>query len=241
MKLVIVRHGDPDYAKDHLTEKGKREVELLADRLVKNPAKAYYVSPLGRARATAAPTLKRLEREEVILPWMREFSPQVIRYDHEKPTYTWDMYPAYWTADERYFDRHRWYDTEVMRSGNVEQEYKWVTGGLDELLAKHGYVREGEYYRAVESNTDTIVLFCHFGVEAVFLSHLMGVSPVPLWHGTCALPTSVTTLVTEEREEGIAFFRMLTFGDVSHLTEHGEEPAFAARFCEVYSDFSQRH
>ena len=50
MKLVIVRHGDPDYAKDHLTEKGKREVELLADRLVKNPAKAYYVSPLGRAK-----------------------------------------------------------------------------------------------------------------------------------------------------------------------------------------------
>lgn len=241
MKLVIVRHGDPDYSIDNLTEKGKREVELLADRLVKNPAKAYYVSPRGRARATAAPTLKRLGREEVILPWLREFAPRVTRYDREQPTHAWDMYPAYWTADERYFDRHQWYDTEVMRSGNVEQEYKWVTEGLDELLAKHGYVRDGEYYRAVEPNTDTIVLFCHFGVETVFLSHLMGVSPVPLWHGMCALPTSVTTLVTEERQEGIASFRMLTFGDVSHLTEYGEEPAFSARFCEVYSDFSQRH
>lgn len=241
MKVIIVRHGEPNYEKDCLTEKGQREAELLADKLVKSPAKAYYVSPLGRARETAAPTLKRLGREEVIMPWMREFAARVTRYDSEKPTHAWDMYPSFWTADKRYFDRDHWYETEIMRSGDTEQEYKWVTEGLDQLLAEHGYVRDGEYYRAERPNTDTIVLFCHFGVEAVFLSHLFGVSPVTLWHGTCAMTTSVTTLVTEEREEGIASFRMLTFGDVSHLTEHGEEPSFMARFCEVYTDFTQRH
>lgn len=241
MKLVIVRHGEPDYVNDSLTEKGKREAELLADKLVKTPAEYYYVSPLGRARATAAPTLKRLGREEVIMPWMREFAARVTRPDYEDPEIPWDMMPAFWTADKRYYDRDHWYDTEIMRSGKVEQEYRWVTGGLDQLLAEHGYVREGEYYRAQRPNTDTVVLFCHFGVESVFLSHLFGVSPVTLWHGTCAMPTSVTTLVTEEREEGIASFRMLTFGDVSHLTENGEEPSFMARFCEVYSDFSQTH
>jgi len=239
MKLVIIRHGEPDYEHDSLTEKGRREAEFLAERLVKTPADYYYVSPLGRARATAAPTLERLGREEVVLPWLREFAARVVRPDDDD--IPWDLMPGYWTKEPRYYDRDHWYDTAIMRSGDVKGEYLRVTGELDGLLAKHGYVRNGGYYRAVCPNTDTIVLFCHFAVETVFISHLMGVSPVPLWHGTCAQASSVTTLVTEEREEGIAFFRMLNFGDVSHLTENGEEPSFMARFCEVYTDFSQQH
>ena len=31
MKLLIIRHGEPDYSIDSLTEKGWREAELLAD------------------------------------------------------------------------------------------------------------------------------------------------------------------------------------------------------------------
>ena len=241
MRLMIVRHGDPDYVHDSLTEKGKREAELLADRLVKTPADACYVSPLGRARETAAPTLARLGREEKICPWLREFTVPVMRPDLGKKHIAWDLKPALWTREKDYYDREKWYGTEMMRSGGIEAAYRDVTEGLDQLLAVHGYCRDGEIYRAVRPNTDTVVLFCHFGVECVFLSHLLGISPVILWHGTCALTTSVTTLVTEERDEGIASFRMLTFGDISHLTEAGEEPSFAARFCEVYSDFSQRH
>ena len=33
MRLMIVRHGDPDYSIDSLTPKGWKEAELLADRL----------------------------------------------------------------------------------------------------------------------------------------------------------------------------------------------------------------
>ena len=31
MKLLIIRHGEPDYTADSLTEKGWREAELLAE------------------------------------------------------------------------------------------------------------------------------------------------------------------------------------------------------------------
>ena len=55
-----------------------------------------------------------------------------------------------------------------------------------------------------------------------------------LWHGLCALPTGVTTVVTEERQQGIASFRIIGFGDLSHLYAAGETPSFAARFCECY-------
>ena len=35
MKLLIVRHGDPDYTIDSLTEKGWREARYLAQKLSK--------------------------------------------------------------------------------------------------------------------------------------------------------------------------------------------------------------
>ena len=62
MKLVIIRHGDPDYAIDSLTEKGWREAKCLAERMEKMDIKEFYVSPLGRAKDTASCTLKRMNR-----------------------------------------------------------------------------------------------------------------------------------------------------------------------------------
>ena len=74
----------------------------------------------------------------------------------------------------------------------------------------------------------------------VILSHLFGISPMPLWHGFCAPTTSVTTVYTEERRRGIASFRAFGFGDISHLYAGGEPAAFAARWCETYDTPGQR-
>ena len=62
MRLIIIRHGDPDYEKDSLTEKGWKEAELLAERIAKLNVKDFYVSPLGRAKDTASLTLKKMNR-----------------------------------------------------------------------------------------------------------------------------------------------------------------------------------
>ena len=102
-------------------------------------------------------------------------------------------------------------------------------------------MREGHYYRVEKPNEDTLVFFCHFGLECVLLAHLIGASPMVLWHGFCAAPSSVTTVNTEERREGIASFRISAFGDISHLYVHEEPPAFAARFCEMYSNKDECH
>ncbi len=241
MKLYIVRHGDPDYALDSLTERGGREAELLADRLEKLDFAAVYVSPLGRARETADATLRRLGRQGEEKPWLREFAPTRTDPDLSHPTIMWDWLPRRWTEEKAFYDREKWMHVPVMEAAGVPAEARWVADGLDEVLAKHGYEREGEIYRAVRPNRDSIVFFCHFGVECVMLGHLLGISPMPLWHGTCALTTSVTTLVTEERRQGAAAFRMLSFGDVSHLTAAGVEPGFSARFCETWDCADERH
>lgn len=234
MRLMIIRHGDPDYSIDSLTERGWKEAALLVPRMEKLDVKAFYVSPLGRARDTASLTLKAVGREAEVLPWLREFAPAVTIPQRKDPGVAWDWMPADWTKEPRFFDRDRWFEPEPFASSGVEAEAKWVWSELDKLLASYGYVRDGECYRVEKSNTDTIVFFCHFGLECVLLGHLLNLSPMALWHGTCAAPTSVTILNTEERRKGIAYFRMSTFGDTSHLYAAGQEPAFAARFCETF-------
>ena len=241
MRLLIIRHGDPDYSIDSLTEVGKIEAELLADRLCDMDISAIYVSPLGRARRTAEPTLKRLGREAVELDWLREFPPRVKKPNTEKESIAWDWLPADWTAEPRFYGKDSWCEPEVFASADMRSAYGYVTESLDKLFSSHGYDREGNIYRATRPNTDTVALICHFGLECVLLSHLLGISPMPLWHGTCAAPTSVTTLYTEERREGIASFRMSEFGDVSHLYMAGRAPSFAARFCETFSNENERH
>lgn len=242
MRLLIIRHGDPDYEKDSLTKKGWREAELLAERLAKLEIKDFYVSPLGRAKDTASLTLKKMNRTAAECEWLREFSPAIHRPDvTDRTKVAWDWLPEDWTKEEAFFRRDLWSTQKVMQEGNVGPEYERVVRHFDELLAEHGYVREGDIYRVERANRDTLAFFCHFGLECVLLSHLMNVSPMMLWHHFCAAPSSVTTLYTEERRKGTASFRAAGFGDISHLYAGGEEPAFAARFCETYDCAEERH
>lgn len=242
MRLLMIRHGDPDYERDTLTEKGWREAQLLSERIAKDPPADFYVSPLGRAKDTASLTLRRINRTAEECEWLREFCGRVRRPDvpgHE--SIAWDWLPEDWTKEEEFYQREQWMEQENMRDGAVGQEYRWVTENFDRLLAEHGYVREGKLYRVERANRDTLAFFCHFGVECVLLSHLMNISPVILWHHTSAAPTSVTSVYTEERRKGTAIFRVSSFGDLSHLYAHGEKPSFAARFCETFESLDERH
>ena len=241
MKLLIVRHADPDYSIDSLTTTGWEEAKLLSERLCKLDVAAFYCSPLGRARDTAKLTLDKIGREAEILPWLREFPAAVEHPGVFGPDVAWDWLPGVWTKDERFYDPDRWHEPEEMERASVREHAQQVFRGLDDLLERHGYVRDGRIYRAVRPNEDTIVLFCHFGLECVLLSHLLGISPMPLWHGFCAAPTSVTTVRTEERREGIASFRVSAFGDTSHLYVADREPSVSARFCEMFVNEDQRH
>lgn len=241
MKLIIIRHGDPDYEIDSLTPKGWREAELLSERISKLDVKAFYMSPLGRAKDTASLTLKKMKRKAEILPWMREFEAPITDPYTGLKRIPWDMLPEDWTVVNDYYDKNSWGNVKLMADGKVADEAKRVHDGLDSMLLRHGYKRNGNIYETVSPNNDTVVLFCHFGVECVMLGHLLGISPIVLWHGLCAAPTSVTTLTTEERRKGRAYFRMNAFGDISHLYAAEEPPSFAARFCETFDNKDERH
>ena len=255
MKLLIIRHGDPDYENDSLTPQGEKEARCLAARLLKTQIDRIYVSPLGRARKTARFYLEASgRREDAVCDWLEEFRGRCMRPDSDRERICWDWLPQDWTGFAPFYDKDHWFEHPIFKGTNVKSEYDCVTANLDCLLKECGYSRnfsgkdgngnaatDGLYYLAERPSNDTIAFFCHFGVECVMLSHLIGVSPMVLWHGTAAAPTSVTTVATEERREGIASFRILSYGDVSHLYAMGVAPSFSARFCECYGNADERH
>ena len=233
MRLILIRHADPDYSIDSLTEKGWKEAEILSERIAGINVKEFYTSPLGRAKDTASVTLKKLNRTAIELPWLREFNAPVIDESTGKERHPWDFLPGEWTKIPEYYDNQHWYTAPVENGTGVRRHYGFTTGLMN--TEKHGYERDGNIYRAVNPNTDTIVLFCHFGVTCVILSHLLAFHLFAVaWF--CAAPTSLTTLVTEERRKGIAYFRVSSFGDTSHLYAAGEPPAFSGRYCEIYDN-----
>ena len=241
MRILIVRHGDPNYEIDSLTETGWREAEFAANRISKMDIKEFYISPLGRAQDTASCTLKKMNRTGITCDWLKEFWPKINRPDQQKRKVCWDWLPADWTIEPKYYNVKTWADTEVMKEANAKEAYEYVCESLDEVLKTHGYSRKNNYYQVEQANTDTIVFFCHFGLECVLLSHLLNVSPMILWHGFCAAPASITTIYTEERRKGVASWRVSAFGDISHLYAAGVEPSFSARFCECFDNQEERH
>ena len=237
MEIVFIRHGDPNYELDALTEKGILEAKALIPRIEKINADYYYVSPLGRARQTAQIAMERIDKEAKVLDWLREF-PAVVKhiFEPDPGPQCWDWMPSDWAKEPSFYDIDRFYDHPVMKKGHVKEIYGDVLNHFDALLRKHGYAKNGKTFDVLKANHDTLCFFCHFGIECVLLSYLINVSPMILWHGFVASTSSVTIVNTEERQKGIASFRISHFGDTSHLDASGLEPSFSARFCECYID-----
>ena len=235
MKLLLIRHGDPDYVHDTLTEKGRREADLLCRRLQKLNIRDIYVSPLGRAQDTLRPLLEKTGRSAVTVPWMREF-PLMEQDEYTGRTHViWDYYPKYRERFPEWNSFDRWMDAYPFSQWETRRLVGEMWQGLDEILLQHGYRREGLFYRVERPNTDTVALFCHFGAATILLSHLLNISAIQLLHTTFMAPTAVTIVQTEEQEKGIAQWRTVSIGDTSHLYT-ADEPLSMSGFFEEAKD-----
>lgn len=232
MKLIFIRHAEPDYEKDSLTEKGFREAELLSRRVAAWDIKDIYCSPLGRAQATSKPSLEKLGREAVTKDWLREFPGYVVNPTNGQMTICWDLMPNYWCREKLHYDKDHWYEAPLMQTGNVKEAWEDARNGLDALLAEHGYVREESWYRVENGNEDTLVFFCHLGITCVLAGHLLGISPLVMLHGIFMPPSCVTILQTEERQKGKAYFRCRGLADTGHLLMAGEPISEMGAFIE---------
>ncbi|MBQ6825651.1 MAG: histidine phosphatase family protein [Clostridia bacterium] len=231
MKMLIIRHGDPYYPTDSLTEKGQREVKLLAEKLKKENITDIYVSPLGRAKLTAKPTAEIFGIEPVVLDWLQEF-PVKLGFEYNTDFYKemkspWNMPPEIWANDNTLYDINQWQNSEVLNGCDVYDTYERICKEFDSLIAKHGYIREGNLFKIEENakKEKTIALFCHFGVGTSIIAHILNMPLIAVWNSIFLPPSSVTTIYMEQHiaSRPIAHGIFVGIGDTSHLYA-GNEP-----------------
>lgn len=179
MRLIMVRHGDPNYEKDCLTELGHKQAEIVAQRLMSEGIQKIYSSPQGRARETAEPFALLSGLKDIhILDFMKE-----IRYGWKG-----ELYKAGnpWTAAGELVSKgedlqsHEWRKYPDYDGNTATIDIDKVAQGTDEWLKALGYKREGLYYRCVtpDDSKRTFALFCHGGSMTSFLSRVFNI-PFP--------------------------------------------------------------
>ena len=218
MRLLLIRHGEPNYELDCLTENGIKQAQLLKARLEQTEdISAVYLSPMGRAQQTGKIFLEGKDIPVKTCDWLHEFDVKVPDPNYPEPVPVWDWYPKYWTEIPEHFDRKLFAYLPDIKGSELPVRYHAACKGLDAVLSENGLSRLGGVYVKTDDCDKTLAFFCHFGISCVMIAHLLGVSPILTLQGLSAEPTAIATLCTDDRFGDRVNFRMHGFGDISHL------------------------
>ena len=218
MEIVLVRHGQPEWVKGGLnvvdpplTELGHQQAERLADALEHEHFDEILVSPLVRARQTAAPLLDRVGREEVIAPWLEE-----IRDPGWAGTPVAKAEQAY--AELRRRSPHdRWrglIDGESVRSF-VER----IHLGVELFLAERGVRRAEDELPVweIDEPGKRILLVAHAGTNTVSIGHMLGLAPTPWEFDRFVLMHTSISKLESMKVGDVHSFSLVKLSDVEHL------------------------
>jgi len=220
MRLYIIRHADPDYENNTITPAGHLEAQALASRMAKEGLTHLYCSSMGRAKDTARYTANQIGTEPVVEDWACEISD--CYYHHgERRFSVWDMPAEIVRGQAPFHTLEHWEKIDPSAAPVIQERFKIVGRCSDEFVARHGYQRDGGRYRIVKPNKDRIAFVCHNGIALFWLAHLLEIPPTLLWAGIWHAPSSVTTVLFEERSGEWAVPRAISVGDVSHLYAAG--------------------
>ena len=216
MRLYIIRHADPDYANDTITPAGHLEAQAVGRRLAKAGLTHLYCSPLGRAKHTCHYTQQVTGLIPVTLDWTAELHCPVVVEPWGRLA-VWDTPGEIIRESIPLPTRENWYEMPVFAEELYRESFEKVQRGSDALLAAHGYVREGGRYRIGTPSRDQVAVFCHGGLGLWWLAHLLEI-PLPLvWSSFWLPPSSVTTILMDERSTTWAVPRAIGVGDLGHL------------------------
>ena len=221
MRIIFVRHGEPDYISDCLTDTGKQQAAAAGERLIRENISEIYSSPCGRAFETASYTASLLGIPVIKLDFMREISWGGFRIARNGHPWTLGdlMLEEGFDFQKKDWRKHPYFD------GNVATEcYKEISVQIDAFLAKHGYRHEGLRFLCEAGTDKTIALFSHGGSGACVLAHLLNLS---FPYVASVMPydfTSIIILNFPVKEGAYVFPRLELFNDCAHIEKNAEGP-----------------
>jgi broad specificity phosphatase PhoE len=231
MRIYLIRHADPDYRIDGLTPAGHREAQALAEHLTNAGLDEIYASPLGRAQQTAGYTADRLNLPVTVEPWARELK-DLLSEAHQRQL--WDIDGAVLRGPEVLADLNHWQQLALFSGQALGEIRESIRVHSDSFLLRQGFARDGHLYRFERENRKRIAFFAHLGFGLAWLSHLLEI-PLPLmWAGFYLHPSSVTTILFDERSPGTAVPRVIGMGDLSHLARAGLDPTPSGVIANYY-------
>ena len=203
MRIIFVRHGEPDYEHDCLTARGRIQARAAAERLRGEGIEEIFSSPLGRAAETAAAAGEALGLRVRTLDFMRE-----LHWGSTDGTpvpadgHPWDL--ADLLAGEGWdLTDPAWREHPYFRGNLVTAEADHVAEKTDEWLRSLGYEREGAYYRCArpDDRQATVALFSHGGSSAAAMGHILNL-PFPYACGLFHLEFTGITVIRLDRRPG---------------------------------------
>lgn len=221
MRIYLIRHAEPDNPNQTITEAGHLEAKALAKRMEALKLDRMYTSPLARARITMQYTSELNGLSAEVLDWTQEIPNFHVQVPPWGRLTAWDV-PGEIVRDQATMPTHGdWHGLEAFAETPVRETYERIAAHSDQFLKQLGYERDGGKYRVLRSNREKIAVFCHNGFGLTWLSHLLAIPTSLMWSGFTLAPTSVTTILMDERSEQWAVPRCLGVGDVSHLYAEG--------------------
>ncbi len=224
MLLYIIRHGDPIYGPDTLTEKGKLQAQALASRLAVNGLDRIYSSPMGRARETAQPACDLLGLQYSVEEWTSEgkaWQDFSLVMPDGKRRWCFSIQGTILKNDNTINIGSNWHELEMFNETNAKDGYKRIQDSSDEFLARHGYLRDGAIYRITHPNEERVAVFCHEGFGLTWMSHLLSIPPHIFWTSFNITHSGVSIFNFKNYPDGLTVPACLCLNDTSHIYKSG--------------------
>ena len=227
MILYYVRHGDPIYNPDSLTEYGKQQAQALVKRLTLYGIDEVYASDSTRAVMTATPTCEALGLQPLLLPWMNEgLAASRFWINKADGSGCWCFHDAdtvrvFASAPIRALGEE-WHTHPNLPRQDFGQGISAVHKDVDEFLLGLGFahIREEGKYRVLKKQEKRIALFAHQGAGMSFLSSLLDI-PYPMFCTHFDMGHSgVTAIYFDEKKED-CIPKTLQLSNDSHLYKEG--------------------
>ncbi len=224
MRIVFLRHGEPNYADDCLTENGVVQAISTGKKLKSESIKAVYSSPLGRAKETASYVASEQGVDVQVLDFLHEINwgsknGEGLEFDG----HPWTLAYRLIAEHPDYLENDKWMEHPYFKNNICMDYYDKITGPFDELMKQYGLVRDGRVYRLEKQCDDTIAMVFHGGTGAVLFAHMFN---QPLPYILTAMPfgvCSVTVISLTAENGGVVIPRFECFNDMSHLGQVRKE------------------